>query len=144
MHCVCKLFHSFFELGTLCLISRLTKKGKHILLIRLNAGLVKGVDVQHITGYCASKLKEIHEVAEGICAPVLKLQNDIGNRTVGMSKQCSEHCRLINVIKLLACKEIESVNVSIIMGNFKGCAIILYTDNGFKEIALSILNILTE
>lgn len=49
----------FHENFPLCLVARLAKKGKHILLVALDARLVEGIHTQNISADTAGKLKEI-------------------------------------------------------------------------------------
>ena len=41
------------------LVAGLVEQGKHVLLVRLYAGLVKRIDAEHIAGDTASALEEI-------------------------------------------------------------------------------------
>ena len=53
--------HSLFE-SSLELVKRrigLVEKREHILLVRLNAGLVKGINAESVTGNSARKLEEV-------------------------------------------------------------------------------------
>lgn len=45
------------------LVTGLAEQGEHVLFVRLNTGLVKGIDTKQITRKCAGKLKEVDHIA---------------------------------------------------------------------------------
>ena len=52
-----------FQLRLTILVAGLAEEGKHILLVRLHAGLVEGIHIQQIAGQAAGILKEVDELA---------------------------------------------------------------------------------
>ena len=55
-----------------------------------------------------------------------------------------EHRGLVNVVEALTCDKVKAVNICGIVGDNKACTGILYVNNGFEKVALSILDILTK
>ena len=102
------------KLASKLLVSGLAEKREHILLVRLNAGLVEGIYAEHITRKCASDLEEVDEVTERVRASVLHFDKDIGHAAVNVSKQSSLHSGLLYLVEINAREEVKSVDVGLL------------------------------
>ena len=133
-----------FQRRLLILIAGFTQKCEHIFLVRLNTGLVEGINTEHIAGDRASDFKEVEEVAERVCAAIGNLENDVGNAAVGVCDRSALIRHRVDVLKGLAGQEVQTVDVCGVIGNRHLCAGVLHRDDGFELIAQTVLNILAE
>ena len=99
------------ESSLLILIARLAEESEHILLVALNAGLVEGVDTEHISAYGASLLEEVNHVAEALLSSVIKLENNVGNAALSMSEDSALICASVYNRHVLVCEEVKTVKV---------------------------------
>ena len=61
---LCFLCQTLFNSLGICLIARLVKQGKHVLLVGLYTRLVEWVNTQYVTADATANLKEVDELAD--------------------------------------------------------------------------------
>ena len=138
------LLKLFFKNSAKLLITGLAEKRKHVLLVRFNAGLVEGVNAEHVAGNTASKLEEIEEVAEVVLTSLVHLDENVGHTAVYVSEKSSQHSGLLNGVEVNAREEVKTVDVVFIVGDLELYATVFNCDNGLEEVSVTLLNELTE
>ena len=110
------------KLSAAILISRLTEKSIHILLIVLNTGLIEGINTEHIAGDSASKLEEVDHISVACLVLLCKLQNDIRNSAVIVRKSGCLEGIVVDLIERFACDKVQSIKIGGIGRNLNGRA----------------------
>ena len=62
-----------------CLIARLSKQSKHVLLISFHARLIEGIHAQNVTAYAYRKFEEIEELAQAVLVLAGNIDTKIRN-----------------------------------------------------------------
>ena len=126
----------------LLLVSWLAQKSEHVLLVSLNARLIKRIHTENITADTASLLEEIEEGSEVVLVDALDAERELRHTTVDVSELCSELCHRVALLNMLACEEVKAVKVlRIILDKHRALAL-LYCNHSLHEGALTVLDVL--
>ena len=93
------------------LITRLAQKLEHIPLVKLHAGLVKGVNPQQIGGDAAGQLEEIEEVAQLHIVQLTHVHGDDRHAAVRVGGYGAAEGLLVYEIQGLAFQIVETVQI---------------------------------
>jgi hypothetical protein len=102
-------------------ISGLAQQGKHVFLVGLNSGLVKGIYTEQQTAQAAGALKEIDELTQTMGVKTGHADNQIGNSSVNVGQTCSQFCHFVDFVNVAAFQEVESVEVLLVMRENQFC-----------------------
>jgi len=132
-----------FEFCLSGLIAGLAEKGKHILLVAFYAGLIEGVDSEEIAGNSAGLFEEVDKAAEVFLVGFIYRDNEVRNRSVGVSKNGSLEGLGVYEGKRLSCEEVESVAVVLFLFDTDVVSAFADGNYGFEHYSASVLNKLT-
>ena len=84
---------------------------EHIALVKLHAGLVKGVHAQHISGNAAGQFEEVEHLAQFLVVQLAHIHSDNGNIAIHVSSQRTQECLLIDEVQSLALQIVQAVQI---------------------------------
>jgi hypothetical protein len=104
------------SLDCLCLglVTGLAEEGKHVALVVLYTGLVEGVNSEYITAYAATLLEEVEQLADVVFIELGHYDAEVGYATIDVCEEGTELGHLVYLVDVLACEEVEAVEVLLI------------------------------
>ncbi len=125
------------------LVARFLEESEHVLLVGLYAGLVEGVNTEHVAADAASLLEEVDELAEVVLVEGRDLDLDVWHAAIGMGEESAELSHLVDLVYTLASEVVEAVEVGVVGGDYDLLVGLCNGDAGLEDDALSLLNPLT-
>jgi hypothetical protein len=137
---VCVLFYSLADSLALLLETRLVEKSEHILLVSLDARLVKRIDTESVCAHAACELKEIEQTAEVVLIDLLDADFELRNSAVDMGESCSELGHCAAVLYMLAGEIVELVEILAVRLDDYAAVGILNVDDSLEHYAVAFLD----
>ena len=98
----CEINRRIFANISGILIAGFSQELEHIALVKFHAGLVKGVDPQHIGGNTAAQLQEVEHLAHLCIIKSAHVHGDDGNAAVYVGSQGAKVGVFIHKIQIFA------------------------------------------
>ena len=125
------------------LIAGLSKESKHVLLVRLDTGLIERIYGKQVSGDAACLLEKVNQLAEPVCGKLGNMNDQIRNFTVDMCKNRSLQGLLVDFVQIHSGKEVQSVQIVFVVRDLECMTRCIDGDNRLKQNPLAVLDVLS-
>ena len=95
--------------------------------------LVERIDSQNITADTASYFEEVEQTSDAFFIQCRDNDAHVGYAAVNVGKLCAQFSHLVHFVHVLACQEVQSVEVGFVRRYLQGVLCLLHGDDSFVD-----------